>query len=153
MSRHMIELSQRVEAPPAKVWAVLTDLDRAQHTLSGVTRIERLSGDGYAVGTRWRETRKLLGKEATEEMWVTEVDPERRTVVKARSGGTDYTTVFTLQPDGAGTQLSMIFSGTTGELSFFPRLMMTLFGGLAMKATEKVMAQDLRDIAATATAG
>ncbi|WP_231137820.1 hypothetical protein [Rhodococcus opacus] len=36
---------------------------------------------------RRRETRVLFGKSSTEEMWVTEIDPEKRTVVKASSHG------------------------------------------------------------------
>ncbi|MDV8008132.1 hypothetical protein [Rhodococcus sp. IEGM 1318] len=62
-------------------------------------RIERLAGEGYAVGTKWRETRKMMGKEATEDMWVTEVEAPSRTVVKANSHGMNYTSGFTLKPD------------------------------------------------------
>ncbi|MCZ4558566.1 SRPBCC family protein [Rhodococcus maanshanensis] len=63
-----IQLTGHVAATPAKVWAVLTDLDAAATTLTGVISTERVAGEGYAVGTRRRETRKMLGKEATEEM-------------------------------------------------------------------------------------
>ncbi|TJZ74916.1 SRPBCC family protein [Rhodococcus oryzae] len=152
MSNTEIQLTQHVAATPAKVWAVLTDLDAAATTLTGVISTERVAGEGYVVGTRWRETRKMLGKEATEEMWVAEVDPERRTVVKANSRGADYTTSFTLAPSGDGTDLSMTFTADPGKSSVLAKLLMKVFGGLGAKATAKMMAQDLRDIAAAAEA-
>jgi carbon monoxide dehydrogenase subunit G len=152
LSNTEIQLTQHVAATPAKVWAVLTDLDAAVTTLTGVISTERASGEGYAVGTRWRETRKMLGKEATEEMWVAEVEPERWTVVKANSRGADYTTVFALAPSGDGTDLTMTFAADPDKSSFFAKLMIKLFAGLASKATSKMMAQDLRDIAAAAEA-
>ncbi|WP_027502024.1 SRPBCC family protein [Rhodococcus sp. UNC363MFTsu5.1] len=152
MSNTEIQLTRHVAATPAKVWAVLTDLDAAATMLTGVIGTERITGEGYAVGTRWRETRKMLGKEANEEMWVAEVEPGRRTVVKANSRGADYTTSFTLAPSGAGTDLSMTFTADPDRSSFLARLLMKVFGRLGAKATEKMMAQDLRDIAAAAEA-
>lgn len=153
MPSNEIQMSQHVAASPERVWAVLTDLDAAPETLTGVIGFERVSGEGYVVGTRWRETRKMLGKEATEEMWVAEVDPGRRTVVKANSRGADYTTVFVLAPNGDGTDLTMTFAADPDKSSFFAKLMIKLFAGLAAKATSKMMAQDLRDIAAAAETG
>ncbi|MFF0817652.1 SRPBCC family protein [Rhodococcus sp. NPDC003318] len=147
-----ISVRRQVAASPDRVWAVLTDIDNAARTLTGVTRIERISGAGYEVGTRWRETRTMFGREATEEMWVAEVDPNRRTVVKARSAGTDYTTVFTLAPAAAGTDLTMTFSADAGS-SAFNRLLAATVGRLAMRFTRKAIAADLRDIAARAETG
>lgn len=59
----------------------------------------------------------MFGKEATEEMWVAEIDAPRRTVVKAHSSGTDYTTTFTLTAAGPGTDLTMAFSAAVGSSS------------------------------------
>ncbi|MDI9916454.1 SRPBCC family protein [Rhodococcus sp. IEGM 1379] len=55
-------MTKHVNAPIGAVWKVVTDLDGAVDTLAGVTHIERLAGEGYAVGTRWRETRKMMAK-------------------------------------------------------------------------------------------
>ncbi|GAA4480824.1 SRPBCC family protein [Rhodococcus olei] len=146
MPGNEIRISRRVEAAPERVWAVLTDIDGADQTLSGVTGVERVSGEGYRVGTRWRETRRMFDKEATEEMWVAEVDPPHRTVVKAHSAGTDYTTTFDLSPAGDGTELTMTFSATVGS-STLHRLLAATLGRLAMKATARAMSTDLQDIA------
>lgn len=145
-------ISHLVDAPAEAVWSVLTDLDGAVDTLRGVIAIERVSGTGYAVGTRWRETRKMMGKAETLELWVSEVEPQRRTVVKAQAGGVDYSTVFTLTAAGAGTQVDMEFSGASTDPSLRSRLSMVVFGSLGLWITRRVMAQDLRDIAAKAEA-
>ena len=46
----------------------------------------------------------------------------------------------------------MTFTADPGRSSFLAKLLMTVFGGLAAKATAKMMTQDLRDIAAAAEA-
>ncbi len=102
MTTHHLALSRTVAASPQRVWQVITDLDRAAQTLSGVSRVERLTDGPYALGTRWRETRTMFGKATTEEMWVTALDPARSTTVEASSHGTDYRTVFDLTPTGSG---------------------------------------------------
>ncbi|MFE4502021.1 SRPBCC family protein [Rhodococcus sp. NPDC056743] len=139
-----------VHAPVDTVWKVVTDLDGAVDTLTGVSRIERLAGEGYAVGTRWRETRKLMGKEATEEMWVVEVDAPTRTVVKAHSNGMDYTSGFTLKPVPGGTLLAMNFAGVSESQSAASKVLGAVLGRLGLRITRKMMAADLADFAAKA---
>lgn len=150
----MSEISVRrtIEASPERVWDVVTDLDNAHQTLTGVVSVQRMTDGPYAVGTRWQETRKMFGKEATEEMWVAESDPHRRTVVRAESGGADYLTEFTLMPvdEGARTELSVRFDAELAAPSGLQKVRTKVFGGLAAKATRKALEQDLADIAAAA---
>lgn len=143
-----ITLTRSIAAPPSAVWAVLTDLDAAPETLRGVTSVERLDDGEYRVGTRWRETRVMFGKAATEEMQVVEAVPAQRTVVTAESGRARYRTIFELTPTSAGTDLTMEFSGVSGPLGAAAQLLMALAGPLAKRATTKAMRQDLDDIAA-----
>ena len=150
MAELSISVTRHVNAPADTVWQVLTDLDNAADTLSGVIRIERLAGEGYAVGTKWRETRKMMGKEATEDMWVTEVEAPTRTVVKANSHGMNYTSGFTLKPDATGTILEMYFSGESESTSRISKIFTAVFGRLGARVTRKFMAKDLEDIAAKA---
>ena len=109
MSTQELRLTQHVDAPVETVWAVLTGIEDAAETLSGIVAVEQLTPGPYAVGLRWRETRKMMGKEATEEMWVADVDAPTSTTVKAHSGGADYTTRFTLAP---GTRFVLATNGT-----------------------------------------
>jgi carbon monoxide dehydrogenase subunit G len=154
MAGHRISLEQQVQAPPERVWQVLTDIEHADQTLSGVDRVEMLTAGPYRVGTRWRETRTMFGKQATEELEVTVVDAPNRTVVEADSSGVHYVTDFSLSPDASGgTVLSMTFTATRGRVNPLQQAMWVVFGRLGAAATRKVMAQDLRDIAARAERG
>ncbi|WP_062135363.1 SRPBCC family protein [Demequina aestuarii] len=140
-------LAQReINAQPREVWNVITDIDGAADVLSGVIAIDRLEGQGYEVGVRWRETRRMFGKEASEEMWVAAVDAPRSTTIEAESSGTRYSTVFTCEPRGLGTLLSVAFTGETVNPSFGQRMAWALFGAMGRKASEKALTQDLEDI-------
>lgn len=148
---HHVVLERVVQAPPERVWTVLTDVAQADRTLGGVTRVEPLTEGTYRVGTRWRETRRMFGKESTEEMQVTVVEPPTRTVVEAESSGVHYVTDFTLAPvDDDVTRLTMGFTARQAAAGPVQRVLWALFGRLGARATRKVMAQDLEDIATRA---
>lgn len=75
MATRTVVVERVIRASPERVWEALTDLQGTERVLSGVERIEVLTEGGFAVGTRWRETRRMLGREATEEMYVTASEP------------------------------------------------------------------------------
>lgn len=150
MTSHSITLSRRVTASPERVWRVLTDIPAAADTLSGVGRVEMLSEQPYGVGTRWRETRTMFGKAATEELWVTAADAPRSTVVEAESAGIHYTSRFTVVPEGMGSLLSMEFAGEVLSDSGWQRFLWKAFGKVGLRAVSKTMRVDLDDIAAAA---
>lgn len=147
MAATTVHVHKEIHADPQAVWRVITDLDHAADVLSGVVSVERVEGDGYDVGVRWRETRRMFGKEATEEMWVSAVDEPRSTTVSSESAGTVYTTVFRCEPSDLGTVLTVEFTGVAGNAGLGHKLAWALFGRLGLKATRKVLEQDLADIA------
>ncbi|MFT5139698.1 MAG: hypothetical protein ACI9H8_000017 [Lysobacterales bacterium] len=56
--------------------------------MSGLIRIEKLTEGEFAVGTRWREVRKMYGKEAVEEFEVKSCErPESFTIYVDGSKG------------------------------------------------------------------
>lgn len=139
-------------AAPDTVWAVATDLDRAVQVLSGVTEVERLdAGDGYGPGTRWRETRELFGRSASEVLEVTAIDDDARSyVVEADNRGTHYVSTLRVTPSDAGALLRMTLGAETSGLG--SRLLARTVGRAFESATRTALEQDLRDIAAAAEA-
>ncbi|MGO1583984.1 MAG: SRPBCC family protein, partial [Actinomycetaceae bacterium] len=95
MAAHSLTLTREIDAPAEDVWHVLTHVEDSATILSGVSEIEMLTDGPYAVGTRWRETRTVMGGSETEEMWVAEVDEPRSTVIRAEARGAVYGTTFT----------------------------------------------------------
>lgn len=145
-----ITASVTINAPVEKVFQVFCDLDHAAENISGITKIELLEGPGQMqVGTKWRETRVMMGKEATEEMWVSELTPNHMYVVKAESNGTKYETTFTFTftPIDGGTKVDMLFSG---EATTFAGKLFSLVGFLFKGAAQKALQQDLEDLKAVA---
>ncbi|APE21998.1 MULTISPECIES: SRPBCC family protein [Streptomyces] len=142
-----VAVERRVEASPGRIWESITDLPDMPRVLSGVERVEVLTEGGFGVGTRWRETRRMLGKEATEEMLVTECEPPDRYVTVADSHGMHYVSEITLTPAGEGaTTLRMAFSArpVRGRKAGFLSRLLARFGA---KAVAKALTKDLAEIA------
>lgn len=145
-----MHVEQSVAAAPGTVWSIITDLDRFAEVVDMVG-LERLdAGSGFAVGTRWRETRRMFGRDATEEMWVTHIDPGRRYVVEAESHGAHYRSVLSVVPTERGSLLSMKFEGTGTNV--VTKVMGATIGRLFEGANRKAMQDDLARIAAAAEA-
>jgi carbon monoxide dehydrogenase subunit G len=144
-----LHVSREVAAPCERVWEIVTDLDAAPSVLSGVERLD--GGEGFGVGTRWRETRTMFGKRATEVMEVTAVEPSDRYTLVARHGKTTYTSGVSVAPLGddrcrVGMSFDAATSGVVG------RVLGATLGRLFVGATRKGLQRDLDDIAAHAEA-
>ena len=71
-----IQVTRTIDAPPEIVWTLITDIANSPQVISGIDSVTILgSTEGFGVGTRWRETRTMFGKEATEEMEVSARSP------------------------------------------------------------------------------
>jgi len=147
---HTTSLTQHINAAPEKVWAVISDIPGSAATLSGVDAIQMLSEGAYGEGTRWKETRTMMGRQETVEMWVSQADPPRSTTVKALQGGADYTTRFTLAGRDGGTDLTLTFGAEVIKPTLLSRITMALFGKIGMSMTRKALGKDLAEIAAKA---
>ncbi|MFD6246039.1 SRPBCC family protein [Streptomyces roseolus] len=142
-----VVVERRVAASPGRVWESITDLPDLPRVLSGVQRVEVLTEGGFGVGTRWRETRKMLGKEATEEMTVTECEPPDRYVTVADSHGMHYVSELSLRAEGPdGSVLRMAFSARPAD-GRRRNLLARLLARFGAKAVSKALAKDLDDIA------
>ena len=147
---HTTSLTQHINAPADRVWAVISDIPGSAATLSGIEAVQMLSDGPYGEGTRWKETRKMMGRSETVEMWVAQADAPRSTTVKALQGGADYTTRFTLADRDGGTDLTLTFGAELVNPTRWSKLAMAVFGKLGMNMTRKALAKDLADIAVKA---
>jgi hypothetical protein len=147
MTSRSVVVERRVVASRERVWASVTDLHGMVRVLSGVSKVEVLTEGDFGVGTRWRETRRMFGKDATEEMWVTACEVPERYVVEAESHGSHYISEWELRADGPETTtLRMTFTGVpTGGVQ---GLLARLLGGIGERAVRKAIAKDLADVAA-----
>ncbi len=146
-----VRAAVRAAAPPERVFRIATDLRQLPEIIEGLDRVEVLTDGPMGEGTRWRETRTLHGRQATEEMRVTAFDPPRSFVVEADSHGVHYRTAFSFEPEGAGTRVAMEFTGRPRTL--FARAFSLVMGRFMERSLRKVLERDLEDVRRAAEAG
>ena len=157
---HKTSLTQHINASADKVWAVVSDIPGSAATLSAVDSIQMLTEGPYAEGTRWKETRTMMGRSETVELLVTQSEPPSpgraggarhgSTTVKARQGGADYTSRFALAERDGGTDLTLTFGAEVANPTRLSKIVMAVFGPIGLRITRKALAKDLAEIAAKA---
>lgn len=132
-----------INAPIDKVFDVFADIKNAESRIEGISKIEILSEVKSGVGTRWRETRVIFGKEATEEMEISKLEKNKMYEVVAASNGAEYRTIFDFKEVNGGTKVEMIFEGK--PVSLMAKLM-TPLGFLFKGMTKKLLQKDMDDL-------
>ena len=144
-----VEVRRHTAAPMQRVWEVATDLAGAPQVIQGIDTVEVLTPGPFGVGTRWRETRTMMGRSATEEMTVTAVEPQRSYRVEAASRGAHYVSTFAFAPSAdGGTDVTTTFGGR--PTSTVAKVLGAVTAPLGRRAVTRVLEQDLHDIAAAA---
>lgn len=148
-----VEVSVEIAASPEEVWKVISDIENSANVISGILEIEVLEQGGEdLVGFKWKETRKCMGKVATEVIWITEAVANEFYETRAESHGCIYIARVAIEPKGEQSILSMSLSGEA--LTVLAKVMSALMGWLFKGACRKAMATDLGEIkAAVESAG
>jgi uncharacterized membrane protein len=143
----IFEVQITIEGSKEDVWRVISDIENSPGTIQGIEKVEILEKPTNSlVGLKWRETRTLFGRTATEVMWITDVKENESYKTRAESNGAVYITHLVLSEHGDKTQLTMTFSGE--PQTFMAKLMSATTGRFFRNATEKALMQDLIDIKA-----
>jgi len=141
-----VTVVNEVLAPVEKVFEVFTDLDHGAERVSSIQKIELLTPGGFELGTRWLETREVMGRSDTAEMEVTAFERNRTYTITHHKGGSRIDTVFTFSPAGNGTTVRIEFA--LGSHGLPPGLMAPL--GWAIAGTVRdVIGRDLADLKAS----
>lgn len=138
-----IQCSASVRAEPSAVFEVLTDLERAAGRIRAIQRIERLDSGPLRVGSRFRETRVMFGKEATELFEVVELEPGRSYATSCESCGVHFGMRFEFHAQPGGTRVDMRVDTTAR--TFFAKLMSPL-SKLMLKSCVKGFEADIADL-------
>ncbi len=136
--------SIRVNAPQKQVFETLLDIDRAPERMSAIIRVERITDGPVGKGTRWRETRIMFKKEATEELEIVAFDPPRSMTVGGESCGCVYSSQIRVRPEGRETVIEMELTGR--GTSLFSKVMSALMAPFMKGMMLKCINQDLADL-------
>jgi carbon monoxide dehydrogenase subunit G len=115
-----------IAAPPERVWAVMSEIERWAEWTPSVTRVERLDPGPLAVGHRARIRQPRL----LPAVWrVTAIEPGRGFTWVTRSAGLRATGGHRVEPAGSGSraELTLRFEGPLAGL------VARLFGALTTR--------------------
>ncbi len=109
-------VTKTIAAPIDRVFETIADIESFKRAIPHIIRIEFLSQARRGVGTRFRETRLIKGKEATTELEVTECIANDRIRMVTDSHGTIWDSVFALKEVPGGTELKLTMDARAHQL-------------------------------------
>lgn len=135
---------EQITAPIETVFHMASDVPHFAENITDILQIEQLTKGPVQLGTKWRETRIVFGKEATEEMEFTKFDPPNSYEVSAESHGSKYLTVFQFTQNENQTHIVVTFSTTPQTV--FARFINFIMGSFMSRMISKCLTQDLLEI-------
>lgn len=141
-----VSVVTQVAAPVEQVFEMFTDLEHGAERVSNIQEIEVLTTGGFALGTRWLETRDVLGQLDTAEMEVTAFEANRTYTITHHKAGTRIDTKFTFEPFDNGTNVRIEFNLESHGLP--PGLLAPMGWAIAGKVRD-VISHDLADLKAS----
>ena len=132
-----------IRAPKEKVFRVFSDLENLSKNVQAITHVEVLTPGEFGVGTRFKETRVMFGKETSEVMEVRAYSPPDSFEEEARSGGLHYVSLWRFAEKDGVTTVSIDFSGTAE--TFTAKILSILFSFMA-GSMKKAFLADMDDL-------
>jgi len=130
-------VTRAIAAPIDRVFDTVADITQFSRAIPHITKVEFLSEQHSGVGTKFRETRLIKGKETTTELEVTELVNNDRVRLIADSHGTVWDSIFQVGRAGNGTALTLTMEARSRGL--IPRVMTRLIRGMVQRALEADM--------------
>jgi hypothetical protein len=143
----MIEVREDIEINSTResVWNAISDIENCGNMISSIMKIEILNMPlDSLVGLKWKETREMFGKQATETMWITDATTNEYYSTRAESHGAIYISKLSLADCPSGTLLAMSFRGNPQTMT--AKVLSFLMIPFMRKAMGKTIAKDLADI-------
>jgi carbon monoxide dehydrogenase subunit G len=102
------EMTEWVARPPIEVFQFVTDPANSPKVISSVIRTETLTDGLVGVGTRYRETRLMNGKEQQTELEVAAFENGSRYSVRNETQGIETVYNYSFNPEKHGTRINLI---------------------------------------------
>lgn len=126
-----------IQAPIDDVFKAIATVDEFAKAVPQITSVEFVSEKKYGVGTRFKETRIIAGKEATTELEVTELIDNEKIRIVSDTNGTVWDSVFTVNQHDQDTVLTLEMDANAYKL--IPRLINPIIKGMVKKALQDDM--------------
>lgn len=141
-----MEISVKVEVNASKeaIWKTITDIENAASNIGGIDAVEILEKPDQLIGLKWKESRTMFGKSATETMWITHAEEHKFYQTRAESHGSIYVSKLMISEEDGKTYLSMSFDGQAQSLG--AKIMSFLMAPMMKGSMKKLILKDLEDI-------
>ena len=138
-----ITVSNVVAAPVERVFQLFTDIEHGPAHVSDIKRIEMLTPGPVRLGTRWRETREIMGVNDSAEMEITSYERNRTYTITHHKMGVQIDTTFWFEPAEGGTKVSIEFELESGGV---PPGLLAPLGWAVEGRVRQVLEHDLTDL-------
>lgn len=122
-----VAVRSRIGAPPDAVFRVISDVERLAKTSPDVLDITFLTEQRRGLGTRFRETRRMRGREMVFEFEIAEFRENERSRMVTEVHGTVWDSLYTVREEAGGTELGICMEARPTSLP--QRLMIPLMKG------------------------
>jgi uncharacterized protein YndB with AHSA1/START domain len=140
-----VTIATRVAAPVEQVFDVFTDVEHGAERVTNIQKIEMLTVGALRLGSRWLETRAVLGHQDTAEMEVTAFEHNRTYTITHHKAGARIDAVFTFDPVDDQTTVQIEFIMESHGLP--PGALAPVRWAMASTVRD-VIGQDLEDLKA-----
>jgi carbon monoxide dehydrogenase subunit G len=107
------ESAVTVAKPPAEVFPWLVEADKVPRWMTGLEVYEPLEPGPLRVGSRIRQELSVSGHQLRFELYVAELDPPRRAVMRFEGSGFKAANEYTVRETGGGAEVTWVMSGAT----------------------------------------
>ena len=132
-----VERKATIGAPPAQVFAYLSDLEKLSEWQAGVVSAQRTSDGPMGIGATALVTREIMGNRVEAPLTVTEYDPPRRMAIGSEVSGVKAQGTLDFAPtdDGRATDLTFAMEIRGSMLTVFMEPMIANAAGSDIEAS------------------
>ena len=124
------KMNEWIARSPKEVFDFITDSNNAPKVVSSVMNMVKLTEGPARVGTRYRETRSMNGKEHHTELEVASYEPNQVYAMKNVTEGIETIYRYNFQPESNGTRVDLVCEVKAGG---FKKLMLPLVVSILKK--------------------
>ena len=141
-----VQRTAQIDAPPAKVYAFLTDPANLPRWQTGIVAAERTSPPPTTAGSTARVVLEMMGQRIAAEVKVREADPDRRLVLATSVSGIAIVATLELAAHEGGTNITLASEVRAENIFMAP------IEGMVTDAVERDLDASLARLTAALTA-
>jgi len=123
-------MTEWIDRSPKEVFDFITASENAPKVAPNIKSMVKLTEGTVGVGTRYRETRLMNGKEAQTELEIVSFEPNQKYAMRNLTEGIEIVYRYTFQPEKNGTRVEL---DCELSASGFKKLMLPLVASILKK--------------------